>query len=212
MVLIGGWLKQYVLCFWLKAERGSVVRAGYEGGASQIGDHVEACCSRGRWKLNVCLLESNWPVSNAVNVHRELWKGLTQPSSSNCCNLPADAYRNSGKNWERLNFLFFFVLGSGAGNWQVLSEADWPHLAAQRILRQTLWSSEWLDVTSSGLFFLSSVRFHLVPGMVHNRFQILSPMIYMDGRGRWKKRHRNDKMTAVKDEIGKDPDFEIQCW
>lgn len=27
-----------------------------------------------------------------------------------------------------------------------------------------------------------------------------------------KTRHKNDKMTAVKDEIGNDPDFEIQCW
>lgn len=26
-----------------------------------------------------------------------------------------------------------------------------------------------------------------------------------------KNRHKNDKMTAVKDEIGNDPDFEIQC-
>lgn len=48
MVLIGGWLKPYVLCFWLKAERASVFRAGFEGGATQIEDNVEACRSRRR--------------------------------------------------------------------------------------------------------------------------------------------------------------------
>lgn len=61
------------------------------------------------------------------------------------------------RGWIFFFLFFFFVWGSGAGNWQVLSEADWPHLVAQRILRQTLWSSEWLDVTSSGLFFFFPV-------------------------------------------------------
>lgn len=81
-------------------------------------------------------------------------------------------------------FFSFFVWGSGTGNWQVLSEADWPHLAAQRILRQTLWSSEWLDMTSSGLFFFPVCAFILCREWYTTAFKsFLQWFIWTAGRG-----------------------------